>query len=93
MDVIRALEKRAVDHLILSPAILAWQPEAVDRIVYEALLERAEIEIARDAAAQRLDRAAEGIVARLRFAVPHARLARPRTAPRPRRRTGAAAPA
>jgi hypothetical protein len=92
VDVIRALEQRAVDHLVMSPSVLSWQPEAADRIVYEALLERAEIEIARDKTALLLDRAAEGIVARLRFAVPHARMARARTAPGRRRRADAVVP-
>jgi len=83
LDVIHALEQRAVDHLIVSPTLIERHPDAIDHIVQEALFERAEIETAVGPAVAVLD-AAGGIIARLRFPVPPAQLKPARGGPRRR---------
>jgi len=73
LDVIHALEQRAVDHLLVSPTLVEREPEAVDSIVQEALFEGAEAETAIAQAADLVDRTADGVLARLRFPIPPAR--------------------
>jgi stalled ribosome rescue protein Dom34 len=90
-DVLHALERGAVDHLIVAPALVDRLPDALDQVVQEALGERAVIEVARPAAARLLEAQAGGIAARLRFPVPAAARPKAHVRPRPhrRQRTGA----
>ncbi|HVZ47163.1 MAG TPA: hypothetical protein VG916_00135 [Gemmatimonadaceae bacterium] len=85
-DVLHALERGAVDHLIVAPALVDHLPDALDQVVQESLGERAVIEVARPPAARLLEAQAGGIAARLRFPVPTTARARAHVRPRPHRR-------
>ena len=65
----RALRARAVDVLLLSPDFVRTHEEAAEALVRAALTTGADVEVPSGSAAERLDRAATGIAARLRFAV------------------------
>lgn len=65
----RALRAHAVDQLVLSPAFVQAQPGLAEDVVREALTQGAEVEVLSGEAAARLDGSADGIGARLRFAI------------------------
>jgi hypothetical protein len=65
----RALRAHAVDVLLLSPEFLRAQEREAEELVRAALATGADVEVPSGSAAERLDRAASGIAARLRFAI------------------------
>ncbi|MFI5311194.1 MAG: hypothetical protein ACHQQ3_08185 [Gemmatimonadales bacterium] len=66
-DVTRALERGAVELLLLTWRIIADHPEAAETLVRSALARGGRVEVARGADADVLEGAAGGIAARLRF--------------------------
>lgn len=69
-DTERALKELRVDTLLLSRAFISTHPDLADWMVAEALHQAAGVEEASGEAGAYLDREAEGVAARLRFAVP-----------------------
>jgi hypothetical protein len=67
-DTQRALRTNAIDLLLLSPGFLRRDPDLAEEAARAALLQGAEIEVLSGSAAAYLDRTADGIAARLRFA-------------------------
>lgn len=65
----RALQARAVDQLLLSQAFVSEQATLAEDIVRAALAQSADVEVLSGDAATQLDDAADGIAARLRFAL------------------------
>lgn len=65
----RALLVEAVDLLLLSPDFIGAHERDAENMVRAALGTGADVEVPSGSAAERLDQAAEGIAARLRFAV------------------------
>lgn len=65
----RALQARAVDQLLLSPAFVREQAMLAEDVVRAALAQSADVEVLSGDAATQLDRAAGGIAARLRFSL------------------------
>ncbi len=65
----RALRARAVDQLLLSPEFVSEQVTLAEDMVRTALAQSADVEVLSGDAALRLDHAAGGIAARLRFAL------------------------
>lgn len=65
----RALRARAVDQLLLSPAFVSGNASLAEDVVRSALAQSADVEVLSGDAAIRLDVAADGIAARLRFAL------------------------
>lgn len=65
----RALRAHAVDLLLLSPEFIRVHQEEAEQKVRAALATGADVEIPSGSAIERLDQAAEGIAARLRFAI------------------------
>lgn len=65
----RALRAQAVDVLLLSPEFIRTQERDAEELVRAALATGADLEIPSGSAAERLDEAASGIAARLRFAI------------------------
>jgi peptide subunit release factor 1 (eRF1) len=66
----RALTELRVDTLLLSRSFISGNPDVADRMVAEAFGQSAHVEEASGSAGAYLDREAEGVAARLRFAVP-----------------------
>jgi hypothetical protein len=66
-DTLRALADGAVQELLFTPGFLAAHPEVAEAAVESALEQRADVGEVSGPAAARLDDAAEGIGARLRF--------------------------
>lgn len=65
----RALHAQAVDLLLLSPAFVRLHPGGAEDVVRAALAHGADVELLSGDAADFLDRVADGIAARLRFAI------------------------
>lgn len=65
----RALRAQAVDLLLLSPAFVRGDGEEAEGAVRAALLQGADVEVLSGDAAARLDQVANGVGARLRFAL------------------------
>jgi hypothetical protein len=65
----RALRANAVDLLLLSPDFIRAHERDAEELVRAALAGGADVEVPSGTAAQRLDRAATGLAARLRFAI------------------------
>ena len=65
----RALRARAVDLLLLSPTFVRDEADAAEDAVRTALEQGAEVEVLSGGAAERLDQTANGVGARLRFAL------------------------
>ncbi|HEY0970270.1 MAG TPA: hypothetical protein VGE02_04745 [Gemmatimonadales bacterium] len=65
----RALKRRAVDLLLLSPAFMHDEAEAAEDAVRATLLQGGDVEVLSGDAAARLDETAHGVVAKLRFAL------------------------
>ncbi|HEU4698439.1 MAG TPA: hypothetical protein VFS40_04625 [Gemmatimonadales bacterium] len=65
----RALHAHAVDLLLLSPGFIRAQEREAEDMVRAALGAGADVEVPSGDAAERLDRAAEGVAARLRFGI------------------------
>lgn len=65
----RALRGRAVDLLVLSPTFVRGEADEAEDAVRSALLHGAEVEVLSGDAAERLDQTANGVGARLRFAM------------------------
>ena len=65
----RALHARAVDQLLLSPEFVSEHADLAEDLVRAALAQSADMEVLSGDAAIRLDRASDGIAARLRFAL------------------------
>jgi hypothetical protein len=66
---LRALGERSVEELLVSTRFLVEHADDAERVVRAALGQGALIEVASGEAAERLDQRAEGIAARLRFAL------------------------
>ncbi|MEA3247751.1 MAG: hypothetical protein U9Q74_16500 [Gemmatimonadota bacterium] len=81
-DVVRALERRAVDALLVSQRLVMRHAAALEQMVREGLAEGATVAVALPSASTLLDAEAGGVVARLRFAVPTTRRAPRRRGPR-----------
>lgn len=65
----RALRAQAVDLLLLSPTFLRDDAEEAEDAVRTALLQGGDVEVLSGDAAERLDQTANGVVAKLRFAL------------------------
>jgi hypothetical protein len=65
----RALHERAVDQLLLSPEFVSENATLAEDVVRTALAQSADVEVLSGDAAVRLQAAADGIAARLRYAV------------------------
>ncbi len=65
----RALRAQAVDLLLLSPEFLRLDGRAAEDMVRAALAQGADVEVLSGEAAEQLDRRADGIAARLRYAI------------------------
>ena len=65
----RALREHAVDLLLVTPRFIGTHEREVEDFVRATLTSGAEVEVPSGAAAEHLDRAADGIAARLRFAI------------------------
>jgi peptide subunit release factor 1 (eRF1) len=65
----RALRAHAVDLLLLSPTFVRAEAAEAEEAVRAALLQGAEVEVLSGDAAVRLDQVANGVGARLRFAL------------------------
>ena len=65
----RALHAGAVDLLLLTPEFLRAHLDLAEVVVRAALTQGADVEMLSSPAAEQLDQAAEGIAARLRFAI------------------------
>ena len=65
----RALRAQAVDVLLLSPEYVRAHERDAEELVRAALASGADVEVPSGSAAERLDEAATGIAARLRFAI------------------------
>lgn len=68
----RALHARAVDLLLVTPRFIGAQGPDVEELVRAAIAGGADVEVPSGEAADHLDRAAEGIAARLRFPIDEA---------------------
>jgi peptide subunit release factor 1 (eRF1) len=68
----RALRARAVDLLLLTPRFTAGHESEAEDFVRAAIASGADVEVPSGEAAARLDRAGDGIAARLRFAIDEA---------------------
>jgi hypothetical protein len=69
-SVIRALERGAVDTLLVSPRLVSHHAAALEQMVRDGLAEGATVAVALPGAAQPIDAQAGGVLARLRFPVP-----------------------
>lgn len=65
----RALHASAVDLLLVSPELIRTQEDVAERAVRSAIEQGATVEVPSGDAAEKLDRAASGIAARLRFPI------------------------
>jgi hypothetical protein len=65
----RALRAHAVDLLLVTPRFVGTHEREVEDFVRAAIASGADLEVPSGEAAERLDRAADGIAARLRFAI------------------------
>ena len=65
----RALRASAVDLLLVTPGLVNRHPVAAENFVRAALAQGADVEVLSERAAERLDQHAEGVGARLRFAI------------------------
>jgi stalled ribosome rescue protein Dom34 len=72
-EVKRALRASAVDQLLVSPSFVQEHPEQAEDAIRSALAQGADIEMLSAGAAEHLSRAADGIAARLRFALQNPR--------------------
>lgn len=65
----RALHRHAVDLLLVSPVFMHGETEVAEDAVRSALLQGGDVEVLSGDAAERLDETANGVIAKLRFAV------------------------
>jgi peptide subunit release factor 1 (eRF1) len=78
----RALQARAVDLLLVSPRLLHAEPVRAERVLQSAIRQGARVEVLSGESGAMLDQLADGVVARLRFAIdpkPEPTLYRPNT--------------
>jgi hypothetical protein len=65
----RALHRHAVDLLLMSPAFMHAEAEVAEDAVRATLLQGGDVEVLSGDAAERLDGTADGVIAKLRFAL------------------------
>lgn len=66
---LRALHMKAVDLLLVSPRFLELEGDRAERLLHAALVQGAEVEVLSGDSGTLLDRVADGVAARLRFAI------------------------